>query len=63
MKRFPKAEMIDCGAVELEVFQAGQGGITVLLAHGWPEHAYSWRYQIPALVDQGHHVIVPNQRG
>ena len=63
MKQFPKAEMIDCGAVELEVFQAGQGGIPVLLAHGWPEHAYSWRYQIPALVDQGYHVIVPNQRG
>ena len=63
MKQFPKAEMIDCGAVELEVFQAGQGGIPVLLAHGWPEHAYSWRYQIPALVDQGYHVIAPNQRG
>ncbi len=63
MKQFPKAEMIDCGAVELEVFQAGQGGIPVLLAHGWPEHAYSWRYQNPALVDQGYHVIAPNQRG
>jgi pimeloyl-ACP methyl ester carboxylesterase len=35
----------------------------VVLAHGWPEHAYSWRYQIAALVAQGYHVIVPNQRG
>jgi pimeloyl-ACP methyl ester carboxylesterase len=63
MTDFPKAEMIDCGEVELEVYQAGKGGIPVVLAHGWPEHAYSWRYQIPALVEQGYHVIVPNQRG
>lgn len=60
---FPKPEMIDLGDVTLEVFQAGQGGMPVLLAHGWPEHAYSWRHQVPALVDAGYHVIVPNQRG
>jgi pimeloyl-ACP methyl ester carboxylesterase len=60
---FPEAEMIACGEVELEVYQAGQGGIPLLMAHGWPEHAFSWRYQIPALVAQGYHVIAPNQRG
>ncbi len=60
---FPEAEMIDLGDVSLEVFQAGQGGIPVVLAHGWPEHAYSWRHQIPALVAAGYHVIAPNQRG
>lgn len=55
--------MISCGEVELEVFQAGKGGIPLVMAHGWPEHAFSWRYQIPALVAEGYHVIVPNQRG
>lgn len=60
---FPVAKMITLGDVELEVFQAGEGGIPVVLAHGWPEHAFSWRYQIPALVEAGYHVIVPNQRG
>lgn len=60
---FPEPKMIACNDVELEVFQAGEGGIPVVLAHGWPEHAYSWRYQIPALVEAGYHVIVPNQRG
>ncbi|MCS5583316.1 MAG: alpha/beta hydrolase, partial [Pseudomonadales bacterium] len=55
--------MIEVGDVELEVFQAGQGGIPVVLAHGWPEHAFSWRHQVPALVEEGYHVIVPNQRG
>ena len=63
MIEFPEAEIIKCGSVELEVFQAGHGGLPVLLAHGWPEHAFSWRYQIPALVEHGYHVIVPNQRG
>ena len=63
MINFPEAELITCGEVQLEVFQAGRGGIPVLLAHGWPEHAFSWRYQIPALVEAGYHVIVPNQRG
>lgn len=60
---FPTPRMVQVNGVELEVFEAGQGGIPVVLAHGWPEHAYSWRYQIPALVDAGYHVIVPNQRG
>ena len=60
---FPEPTMIACNDVELEVYQAGEGGIPVVLAHGWPEHAYSWRYQVPALVEAGYHVIVPNQRG
>ena len=34
-----------------------------MLCHGWPEHAFSWRHQVPALVAAGYHVIVPNQRG
>ena len=63
MLSFPRPEMIEVGDVELEVFQAGQGGIPVVLAHGWPEHAFSWRHQVPALVDEGYHVIVRNQRG
>ncbi|UII24369.1 alpha/beta hydrolase [Fulvivirga ligni] len=57
--------MISVNDVELEVFEAGQqnAGNPIVLCHGWPEHAFSWRYQVPALVDAGYHVIVPNQRG
>jgi pimeloyl-ACP methyl ester carboxylesterase len=58
-----KPTMIKTNGVELEVFQSGQGGIPIVLCHGWPELAYSWRYQIPALVEAGYHCIVPNQRG
>lgn len=57
--------MVSVNGVELEVFEAGKENIgnAIVLCHGFPEHAYSWRYQIPALVEAGYHVIVPNQRG
>ncbi|UUF13815.1 MULTISPECIES: alpha/beta fold hydrolase [Flavobacterium] len=62
---FPKATMISVNSVVLEVFEAGQqnSGKPIILCHSFPEHAFSWRYQIQALVDAGYHVIVPNQRG
>lgn len=63
MTPFPKAQMIETNGVTLEVFSAGEKGKPIVLCHGWPEHAYSWRYQIPVLVAAGYHVIVPNQRG
>ena len=62
---FPKPTLISVNGVELEVFEAGRqnAGKPIVLCHGWPEHAFSWRYQVPALVAAGYHVIVPNQRG
>jgi len=61
----PKPTLISVNGVELEVFEAGQQnrGKPIVLCHGWPEHAFSWRYQMPALAAAGYHVIVPNQRG
>jgi epoxide hydrolase A/B len=59
---FPEPQMIQTNSVELEVFSAGSGR-PIVLCHGWPEHAYSWRHQIQPLVDAGYHVIAPNQRG
>jgi alpha-beta hydrolase superfamily lysophospholipase len=58
---FPNATLISVNGVELEVFEAGQhnAGKPIVLCHGWPEHAFSWRYQVPALVEAGYHVIVP----
>ncbi|MFT5593223.1 MAG: pimeloyl-ACP methyl ester carboxylesterase [Oceanicoccus sp.] len=62
---FPKPNLISVNGVALEVFEAGQqnAGNPIVLCHGWPEHAFSWRYQIPALAAAGYHVIAPNQRG
>lgn len=62
---FPEPTTIAANGVELEVFEAGHenAGQPIVLCHGWPEHAFSWRHQVPALVDAGYHVLVPNQRG
>jgi pimeloyl-ACP methyl ester carboxylesterase len=35
----------------------------LLLLHGFPELAYSWRKVMPALAAAGYHVIAPDQRG
>ena len=35
----------------------------VLLLHGFPELAYSWRKVMPALAGAGYHVVAPDQRG
>ncbi len=62
---FPKPTFVSVNGVDLEVFEAGRenAGGPIVLCHGWPEHAFSWRYQMPALAAAGYHVIVPNQRG
>lgn len=61
---FPPAQPIAVNGVTLSVHLAGpEDGLPVLLCHGWPELAYSWKNQIPALVDIGCRVIAPDQRG
>jgi pimeloyl-ACP methyl ester carboxylesterase len=48
--------------ITMEYFEEGEG-TPVLLLHGFPEHPYSWRNQVPAVVDAGFRAIVPSQRG
>ena len=62
---FPISTLVSVNGVDLEVYEAGREnrGNPIVLCHGWPEHAFSWRYQMPALAAAGYHVIVPNQRG
>src|SRR6476619_1075448 len=55
---------VETNGVRLRVIEAGQRGAPViLLAHGFPELAYSWRHQIPVLAEAGYHVLAPDQRG
>ncbi len=52
--------------LRLHVLEAGyetRGRPCVLLLHGFPELAYSWRRVMPALAEAGYHVIAPDQRG
>lgn len=56
--------IIETNGVRLHTVEAGERGApVVLLAHGFPELAYSWRHQIPALAGAGYHVLAPDQRG
>ena len=53
---------VDSGGVGIEVEVTGEGPPVVLL-HGFPDTGRLWRHQVPALVDAGFQVIVPDQRG
>ena len=57
--------MVHTNGVDLEVAVVNEGGPRglALLVHGFPEHAFSWRHQIPALVEAGYEVWAPNTRG
>lgn len=55
---------VEVNGVCLRVFDAGPAdGPVVVLAHGFPELAYSWRHQIPVLAAAGFRVLAPDQRG
>ena len=56
--------LVDVNGVRLRVLEAGPADAPlVILAHGFPELAFSWRHQIPALAAAGYHVVAPDQRG
>ncbi|MFI5546845.1 alpha/beta fold hydrolase [Streptomyces sp. NPDC051815] len=42
--------------------EAGEGPL-VLLLHGFPELAYSWRHQLTGLAEAGFHAVAPDMRG
>lgn len=58
----PHTERVKVNGVELAVTVAGDGPL-VVLCHGFPELAWSWRHQIPALAAAGYRVVAPDQRG
>ena len=52
--------------LDIHVLEAGyetKGRPAVLLLHGFPELAYSWRKVMPALAAAGYHAIAPDHRG
>jgi soluble epoxide hydrolase / lipid-phosphate phosphatase len=59
---WPSSQLVATNGIDLEVHEAGEGP-AVLLLHGFPELAYSWRHQLAPIVDAGFRVIAPNQRG
>lgn len=59
---FPDPTMVRANGISLAVYEQGEGPPVVLL-HGFPELAFSWRHQLPALADAGFRAIAPDQRG
>jgi pimeloyl-ACP methyl ester carboxylesterase len=56
----------DVNGMTVHILEAGYetpGRAAVLLLHGFPELAYSWRKVMPSLAAAGYHVIAPDQRG
>jgi pimeloyl-ACP methyl ester carboxylesterase len=60
-----RSRVVDNGnGLAMHVLEAGEAGRPgVLLLHGFPELAYSWRKLMPALAAAGFHVVAPDQRG
>jgi pimeloyl-ACP methyl ester carboxylesterase len=60
----PPVQRAAVNGIELAYYEAGpREGVPVVLCHGFPELAFSWRHQIRALADAGRWVIAPDQRG
>jgi len=64
MTSFPEPTRIKTNGIDMAVYEAGpKDGVPVVLCHGFPELAYSWRHQLPALSAAGFRVLAPDQRG
>lgn len=59
-----RTRRVQTNGVTLRVTEAGEPGApVVVLCHGFPELAFTWRHQVRALAEAGYHVLAPDQRG
>jgi pimeloyl-ACP methyl ester carboxylesterase len=56
------AHRVDVGGVGIGYEVTGEGR-PVVLVHGFPDTGRLWRHQVPALVEAGFQVVVPDMRG
>jgi non-specific protein-tyrosine kinase len=65
MIEMPPLQFADTNGIRMGFYEAGPktDRPPVVLCHGWPEIAFSWRHQIKALAEAGIRVIAPDQRG
>lgn len=67
ISRFPDPHRVELtdpsfGPIHLSVHEEGTGP-AVVFCHGFPELAYSWRHQLPAVASAGFRAIAADQRG
>lgn len=60
-----ETEIVSVNGIRIEVDQCGDQSSRQLAIclHGFPEHAVSWRFQMPMLAELGFKVWAPNMRG
>jgi epoxide hydrolase A/B len=57
-----KHHLVSAAGARLHVVEQGEGPL-VILAHGFPELWYSWRYQLPVIAAAGYRAVAFDQRG
>ena len=65
MIEMPPLQFAQTNGIRMGYYDAGPrtDKPPMILCHGWPELAFSWRHQIKALSEAGIRVIAPDQRG
>lgn len=65
MIEMPPLQFAQTNGIRMGYYDAGphSDAPPLVLCHGWPEMAFSWRHQIKALSEAGIRVIAPDQRG
>ncbi|MCA6110097.1 alpha/beta fold hydrolase [Bradyrhizobium cenepequi] len=65
MMEMPPLQFTQTNGIRMGFYEAGPktDKPPMVLCHGWPELAFSWRHQIRALSEAGIRVIAPDQRG
>ena len=57
---FPEPHYVDTNGIRMAVYEQGpKDGVPVVMCHGFPEIAYSWRHQLPAIAGAGFRAIAP----
>jgi pimeloyl-ACP methyl ester carboxylesterase len=62
--QMPPAKRAQVNGVDMTYYEVGpREGVPVILCHGFPELAFSWRHQLKAFEAAGRWTIAPDQRG
>ena len=56
-------QFVEANSIRFEVHTCGEGDRLALCLHGFPEHAHSWRHQLPLFASLGYRAWAPNLRG
>jgi pimeloyl-ACP methyl ester carboxylesterase len=64
VEQMPPVQYANTNGIRMAYYEAGpRNGVPIILCHGFPELAFSWRHQLKALGEAGRWVVAPDQRG